>query len=96
MRELELTEEWGFLEVMGHRRVPGRLTTVHLGGVSMVQVDVPKDAETFRRQFYGAASIYCLTPASEEEVRKYLQPTPELEGPDDVGDDEDLDTEEPF
>lgn len=77
--EIELDQEWSFIELLGYRRVAGRVTTVRLGGVAMLQVDVPIDDESSRRLFYGAGSLYCLTPATEAEVRAYLKPTPELE-----------------
>lgn len=70
--ELEL-DDWAFVEILD-RRLAGRVASVRLGGVPMFQVDVPmaEDPTTFRRNFYGASSIYCLTPASEEQVRAWL------------------------
>lgn len=66
----EKTGFWAIVEIMGHKRYAGHVSEEVLGGASFVRVDVPangKDA-AFSKLF-GASSIYCITPVSEEAAR---------------------------
>jgi hypothetical protein len=72
--------EWCVLELMGHRRLAGFVTEQQIGGASFIRIDVPAaagapDAKETERgwvatQFYGASSVYCLTPTTEALARK--------------------------
>lgn len=55
-------------ELMGHRRLGGRVSQVEQYGVPMLRIDVPalKQGEVVATQFVSGASIYCLTPTTEE------------------------------
>lgn len=54
------------VELMGHRRLAGRVEEVQQYGVTMLRLDVPgPDGATVATQFYGGAAIYCLTPCDE-------------------------------
>ncbi len=76
---------WGILEVMGHRKLAGRLTEVEVCGARMLRVDVPDMSEgaapgaVHLTQMYPPTAIFCLTPTTEEVAREeasYLQPRP--------------------
>ena len=74
-------ESWAILELMGHRRLGGFVREVQLAGAGMLRIDVPGDAdgEMHSTQFYAPASLYCLTPCTEEtarEVARLVRPAP--------------------
>ena len=63
-------ESWCILELMGHRRMGGYVTEATLAGGSFLRIDVPEDdAGKKFTQFYPPASVYCMTPCSEEAAR---------------------------
>jgi hypothetical protein len=78
----KLFEGWAILELMGHRRLGGKVSEVEMFGAKMCRIDVPHATDpdkTFVSQLYGGASIYCLTPCTEEAARavaKLSQPAP--------------------
>jgi hypothetical protein len=59
--------EWAILELMGHRRLAGRVQDVEMFGTSMCRIDVPSDPPM--TQFYGGSAIYCVTPTTEGIAR---------------------------
>jgi hypothetical protein len=62
-----LFEGWVILELLGHRRLGGYLKEVSIAGASFVRLDVINDqGESVVTQFYGAGSIYCITPVVKE------------------------------
>lgn len=67
-------DQWGIVEVMGHRSFGGRITEETIGGTSFVRVDVP---ETIRQpaftKLFGAGSIYCISPTTEALARQYQE-----------------------
>jgi hypothetical protein len=74
--------DWAILELMGHRRLGGKVQDVEMFGARMCRIDIP-DArhadKTHATQFYSAPSVYCVTPCSEEtarQVAKLNQPAP--------------------
>lgn len=73
-------EEWALVELMGHRRMAGRVTEEIRFGVPMCRVDVfVGDAlEAVMSQCYGGSSIYCFTPITEQVARRFsVRNTPE-------------------
>lgn len=70
--------EWAILELMGHRKLAGWLTETQIAGSGFLRIDIPgKDSQT--TQFYAPASVYCITPTSEDIARKvaeHLAPEP--------------------
>lgn len=61
---------WAIVEIMGHKRYAGHVAEQVIGGASFVRVDVPKNGERAAfSKLFGAASIYCITPVSEEAAR---------------------------
>ncbi len=64
-------EGWAVLELMGHRRIAGKLTE-QTGGcfAGLLRIDVPgKDGAMMATQFYSSAAVYCITPTTEEIAR---------------------------
>lgn len=67
-------EGWAILELMGHRRLAGHVSEVQIAGAGFIRLDIPEaqeDGETYpaMTQFYSPASVYALTPATEETAR---------------------------
>ena len=72
-------DEWAILELMGHRRLAGKITDAVIGGGSFLRIDVPGDDEKWITQYYSPQSVYCITPTTEEIARivaKQNQPEP--------------------
>lgn len=61
--------EWAVLELMGHRKLAGKVTEATIAGHGLIRLDIP-DGPT---QFYSPSSIYCLTPVSEETARAFAK-----------------------
>lgn len=68
-------EEWAIVELMGHRRLAGKVTQAEMFGTALMRLDVyPGDAEQpTATQFYGGSSIYCLTPTTESVCRRFAK-----------------------
>jgi hypothetical protein len=67
-------EGWAIVELMGHRRLAGRVSQAEQYGVAMLRLDVPAtDDAQAATQFYGGSSIYCVTPVSEEVARRVAE-----------------------
>lgn len=70
-------ETWAIVEIMGHKRFAGYVTEQAVGGSSFVRIDVPeitlvseKRLPAFTKLF-GAGSIYCISPCTEETARAF-------------------------
>lgn len=58
---------WAVVELMGHRKLAGRVSQVTQYGTAMLRLDVPgPDGQVAATQFYSSSAIYCLTPTTEE------------------------------
>lgn len=75
---VEKFDEWALVEVMGHKQFAGRVTEQSFGGASFVRVDVPEVRDDVGRvlfpsftKLFGAASIYCISPCTEETARAF-------------------------
>jgi len=88
--DTEPFQGWCVLEVMGHRRLSGHVQEVTMAGAGFLRIDVyhGKDEAPAATQFYPPASVYCLTPTTEEAARKASAPwiPPALAAPDDDDD----------
>jgi hypothetical protein len=62
---------WAIVEIMGHRRLAGRISEHLVAGRQLLRVDCPgeKDGE-WATQMYGAQSIFSITPCTEEVARQ--------------------------
>lgn len=77
----ERFDEWAVLELMGHRRLAGRVSEVELAGAAFLRIDVfAGDAEApVATQFYAAGAVYAITPTTEKVARAFgarAQPAP--------------------
>lgn len=61
-----VVDGWAVLELMGHRRMAGKLTEVLVGGTTLLRIDVPRADGSMATQLYGVGSVYCITPTTEE------------------------------
>jgi len=62
-------EEWAVLELMGHRRLAGRVTDAVIGGGAFLRIDIPGKNGRQTTQYYSPQSVYCITPTTEEIAR---------------------------
>lgn len=60
-------DQWALIEIMGHRRLAGKVTEESIAGVALLRVDVPAvDPQPAFTTYVGASAIFSLTPVSEE------------------------------
>lgn len=60
-------EGWAVLELMGHRRLAGRISQQNVGVAALIRIDVPSTPPV--TQFYAPGAIYAITPCTEEVAR---------------------------
>lgn len=74
---VEKFEEWAVVEIMGHKKFAGKVTEQAVGGASFVRIDVPEislpagDVLPAFTKLFGAASIYCISPCTEDTARLF-------------------------
>lgn len=69
----ERFESWAIIELLGHRRVAGRVTEEERFGCKLGRVDIPGPDGSFSTMYFNGQSIYCLTPTTEEIARQAAQ-----------------------
>lgn len=53
---------WAIVELMGHRKIGGRVTEQIIAGAPLLRIDVPEvSGQPGFTQFYGPSSIYMAT-----------------------------------
>lgn len=63
-------EEWAIIELLGHRRLAGKVTEATILGGALLRIDVPGEGDTIKMtQFVGPQAIYSLTPTTEPMAR---------------------------
>ncbi len=67
----EAFDTWAIMELMGHRKLAGKVREVQIAGAGMLRIDVPGAEGERATQFYSPAALYCLTPCTEETARAY-------------------------
>jgi hypothetical protein len=75
----ETFDSWAVLELMGHVRMAGRVTEEERFGSKMGRIDVPGPDDSFTTVYFGGASVYRMTPTTEEIARSvagHNQPRP--------------------
>ena len=73
---VEKFEQWCVVEIMGHKKFAGFVTEQSVGGTSFVRIDVPEVAVAGRTlpaftKLFGAGSIYCISPCTEETAKAF-------------------------
>ena len=67
-------EGWAIVELFGHNKIAGHVTTAIIGTSGMLRIDVPAVGETpGYTRFYGPGAIYSLTLVTEELARAALR-----------------------
>jgi hypothetical protein len=58
---------WAIVELMGHRKLAGRVSEQIIAGTPLLRIDVPDTpgCQGFTT-YYGASAIYSLTPTAEQ------------------------------
>lgn len=62
-------EGWTILELMGHRRLGGRVSEATIAGAAFIRIDIPHPDDSARvvaTQFYNPAALYALTPTTAD------------------------------
>lgn len=68
----EEIQAWAYLELFGHSKIAGRLTTRKLGTEVMFQVDVPKgDTELSHSELFNPKAVFSIKPTTEAWCRKW-------------------------
>ena len=63
-------EQWGILELMGHRRLAGRVTEQEIAGHGFLRLDIPGEGDQVQAtQLYAPAAVYAITPVDEATAR---------------------------
>lgn len=71
-------KSWALVEIFGHQRIVGFLSTQTFGAGVLFRVDVPdltKEGKVVRpgfTRYFGLSSIYSITPVDEATVRSLL------------------------
>ena len=70
---------WCIVEIFGHRKLGAQCREVPVAGGVMLRCDIPgTDGAPGFTQFYGAASLFCVSPTSEDLARaiaaRFAQP----------------------
>lgn len=64
-------DQWAILEILGHRRLAGRLTEASIAGGSFLRIDIPEtDGQPPMTQYYAPSSVYAITPTTEDIARR--------------------------
>lgn len=62
-------ETWAIVELMGHIKVAGLVTEEERFGSKMGRIDIPMKDGGMTTQYFGGASVYRMTPVTEEVAR---------------------------
>jgi hypothetical protein len=67
-------DDWAILELMGHRRLGGRVSEQLIASAPFIRIDVPAVGdEKAATQFYSPSAVYCITPCAEELARRVAE-----------------------
>lgn len=63
-------DEWCIVELLGHRRLAGRVQEVQLAGAGFLRLDIPEAGDDpGRTQYIAPGSVYALHPTDEATAR---------------------------
>ena len=73
-RTVDLDEPigWAVVELLGHRRLAGYVSTESLADAAFLRVAVPTPKGGAIVQWVSPTSVYAITPATEETVRRAI------------------------
>jgi len=88
---------WAVVEIFGHRRHVGIVCEAEQFGTKLLRIDVPGTvAETIEATFfYGGASIFGITPITEERGLAELARMRQMQAPARLGVRHDFDDDDP-
>lgn len=69
--------EYAIVEIMGHRRLVGRIIDTERFGAKLLRIDVPTNGDFdqgFTSQFYAGSAIFSVTPTDLATVRRMNKP----------------------
>jgi hypothetical protein len=66
----EPLQGWFIVELMGHRRLAGKVTEQTIAGAGFLRIDVPGQDGNVATQFFLPSSVYSLTPTTEDLARR--------------------------
>jgi hypothetical protein len=62
--------EWAIVELMGHRKLAGKVSEQTIASAAFLRIDVPEqDERPAATQFYSAGAVYAITPCTEQTAR---------------------------
>lgn len=68
---------WAVVEMLGHRVIAGFVSEVEIAGAGFLRVDLWAEEGTPKTtQFVAPASVYAITPTTQEAVRERMKPRP--------------------
>lgn len=75
---METTQEkidaWALVEIMGHEKAAGRVTTMPFGNTVMLRVDIPEtEISPAFTKLYGMSSIFSLTLVDEQTAKLHAE-----------------------
>lgn len=80
MTDQETFDQFAIVEMLGHRRVAGRVREVQLAGAGFLRLDVPAtDGHAAQTQYISPGSVYALHPVDEATavaVAAHCRPEP--------------------
>lgn len=63
----DVFDHWCIVELLGHRRLAGRVREVQLAGTGFLRLDMPESgAYGAQTQFVSPGAVYALHPTTEE------------------------------
>lgn len=98
----ETFDQWCVVELLGHRRLAGRVRETTIAGAGMLRLDVPATAgHAEQTQYVSPGSVYALHPTTEAiatavAARCRPEPVHQWELPTAASDEPDHGGQEPF
>lgn len=60
-------EEWALLELMGHRKLAGKVSEETIASQTFIRIDIYSSENKIElTQYYNASAVYCMTPTTKE------------------------------
>lgn len=71
MEPEEKFDQWAIMEIMGYRKLGGKVSEYKIAGAPFIRIDIPKKEGGEFTQIYNPTSVYCLTPTTEAIARAF-------------------------